>query len=129
MGLFLETYYSDGTWGPEPTADRWLGIRIHDSDFATVTFSPAPAILGLFYLGFQPRDYFENPAESADVFITAEAQALATWAWPATPHTDALAGLMAEDSVEESIDDFVEDTVVRLLELLELPVPAQLEVE
>jgi hypothetical protein len=129
VGLFLETYYSDGTWGSEPTGERWLGIRIHDSDFATVTYSPAPAILGLFYLGFQPRDYFENPTESGDVFIPAEAQALATWAWPATPDKDALAELMAEDGVEDPIDDFVEDTVVRLLELLGLPVPAELEVE
>ena len=129
MGLFLETYYADGIWRAEPTGDRWLGIRIHDSDFATVTYSPAPAILGLFYLGFQPRDYFENPSESGDVLIEAEAQALASWASPATPDKDALAALMAADGVEEPIDDFVEDTVVTLLELLGLPLPPELAVE
>ena len=129
MGLFLETYYADGTWGAEPTGNRWLGIRIHDSDFATVTYSPAPAILGLFYLGFQPRDYFENPSESGDVLIEAEAQALASWASPTTPDKDALAALMAADGVEEPIDDFVEDTVVTLLGLLGLPLPPELVVE
>ena len=130
MGRFEQYVYSNGKWSDTAEASPWLGIAIHDSDFATVGFELAPGRSGLFYLGFQPRDYFDSPDESADVDIQEQAATLAEWAHQAlsvSVDPARIASIMAVEGVEEPIDVFVEETVIRLLRLLELPLPADLE--
>ncbi|MBW8764621.1 MAG: hypothetical protein JF592_18920 [Microbacterium sp.] len=78
MGRFQKNVYSNSAWSEAASGSDWLSIDIHDSDFATVEFCPKSG-QGLFYLRFEPRDYFEEPAASADVDVRAEARALADW--------------------------------------------------
>ena len=129
MGRFEKYVFSNGAWSELAEGSPWLGISIHDSDFATVGFQLSPDRTGLFYLGYQPRDYFDNADESADVDPIAEATTLAQWAnevLSVTVDPAQIVPLMAEDQVEEPIDDFVEETVIRLLRLLQLPLPEDL---
>jgi len=80
----------------------------------------------LAYLGFQPRDYFEDPRASADVDLEAQAVGLASWALTVAEtevDPNVIRSLLAKDSVEEPMDVFVEETVVRLLESLGVPLP------
>lgn len=134
MGSF-GTYRFDGqrwtaTDGP-PTGDPappgpHLTVEVYDSDYATVTYQPADGAAGACYLGFQPRDYFEDPAESPEVDLDAEAQGLVTWAdqhMGAAPDLAAVRGLLAEEAVDEPLDVFVEVTVGRLCSALGLPMP------
>ena len=79
MGYFGRFVYSGGAWRDEPAAEAFLAVDIHDSDIATVDFR-SPATGGRFYLGFQPRDYWEDPDASAPVDADAEAAGLSTWA-------------------------------------------------
>jgi hypothetical protein len=125
VGYFGRFVYSDGAWRDEPTAEAFLAVDIHDSDIATVDFR-SPATAGRFYLGFQPRDYWEDPDASAPVDADAEAAGLSTWVSEVldvrVPAAQ-IRPLLAEDGAEEPRDDFVEQTVIRLIELLQLPVP------
>ncbi|HEX7834892.1 MAG TPA: hypothetical protein VF479_05430 [Pseudolysinimonas sp.] len=129
MGLFLTKTFSGGVWTDDEVAEApSLKIDIHDSDFATVVYSRADG-QGLVYLGFQPRDYFEDPAASAPVDIDDQARGLSAWARDATGSDVDLAGvreLLAEEDIDEPLDDFVEDTVVRLLAVLNIPNPPEL---
>ena len=77
MGSFESYIYADGTWGVSATADPWLSIALHDSDFAAVRYSPAPEGFGLFYVGYQPSDYFNSPGDSGAVDIDGEAAGFA----------------------------------------------------
>ena len=110
----------------------FLTIEIHDSDLATVSYEPGPASGGLAYLGFQPRDYFEDPGASEDVDLNVQEAGLAAWAHGATGSSveaKSIRPLLAEDEVEDPEDDFVEETAIRFIELLGLPpLPVQ-EVE
>ena len=56
------------------------GISVHDSDIATVGYRPSECATGRFYLGFQPRDYFEDPTASDPVDLRAEAECFSVWA-------------------------------------------------
>lgn len=126
MGTFATHIFSNGAWGGTTAGDSWLSIDIHDSDIATIEYSPAPTGLGKFYMGFQPRDYFEDPTASSDVDNASEATAFVAWAdqvLGVSISADSLLPLMAEDSAEDPMDDFVGETVERLLTLLQLPVP------
>ena len=130
MGSFEKYLYSDGAWTDSSAGRTWLSISVHDSDIATIEYSPAPQGLGLVYLGFQPRDYFEDPAASEDVDLEGESGALAAWAQTAVSSSatsEQIRPLLAENDVEEPDDDFVEDTVIRLLHILGVPLPADLE--
>ena len=94
---------------------------MHDSDIATVDYAPAPEGLGRFYLGFQPRDYFDDPFESAPVDLAAEAEAFAEWALlvgAVDVEAKHVRRLLAEEHVEEPEDTFVEETVERLVRLV-----------
>jgi hypothetical protein len=129
MGSFEKYIYSNGAWVAPTDDSPWLGFDVHDSDFATVRFHPTSGAVGLFYLGYQPRDYFEDPSASEDVDLPLEAGALSRWAQETlavTVDTADILQLMAEEDVEEAFDVFVEETVVRLLHLLEIPVPEDL---
>ncbi|MDP9441419.1 MAG: hypothetical protein M3P34_04410 [Actinomycetota bacterium] len=130
MGLFARFTHSTGQWREaEPADEPYLSIDVHDSDIATVDYRPAPPGLGRFYLGVEPRIYFEDPTASDTVDREAEAKGFSQWARDVhgrdVDPADVLA-LMAADSDEdddEPEDAFVEDTVDRLLGLVGLPLP------
>ena len=129
MGLFARFVYSDGAWRDDEAADGLLAIDIHDSDIATIDFRSATT-RGRFYLGFQPRDYWEDPKASEVVDADTETANFGAWAEEALGvHVTAaeIRPLLADDGAEEPADDFVEETVVRLIRLLRLPIPNELE--
>ena len=100
-----------------------MTVEIHDSDIATISYVPGPQSGGRVHLGFQPRDYFEDPSASGEVDLDEQAAGLVAWALVATGNTvepDAIRALLAEDGAEEPLDDFVEDTAGRLFEMLGL---------
>lgn len=117
--------YSGGTWGGDPTATPSLTVEVQHGDIAVVDYAPSPTSAGRFYLGFQPRDFFDDPAESDPVDIDAEAEGFAAWA-ELVGVDDVQPGevrrLMAVEGREPD-DTFVEETVVRLLRLVNLPLP------
>ena len=62
MGLFATLAYSDGRWTRgRPTAVPFLLVDVHDGDVATVDYRFADASGGRFYLGWEPRIYFDEP--------------------------------------------------------------------
>lgn len=125
MGTSEKFQYGGGAWGGDLAATPSLEIEVLDSDIAVIDYRPAPEGLGRFYLGFQPRDLYDDPAESEPVDIEGEAEAFATWA-EAVGALDVqpaeVRRLMAVEG-EEPEDTFVEETVVRLLRLVGLSVP------
>jgi hypothetical protein len=128
VGFFGRFVYSDGAWRDDPTAEAFLAVDIHDSDIATVDFRSATAA-GRFYLGFQPRDYWADPDASDAVDADSEAAGLSAWAnevLGVSVSAEQIRPLLAEDGVEDPEDDFVEGTVMRLIQLLRLPVPEEL---
>ena len=129
MGYFGTFIFRDGQWQQRSGAGPELVVDVHDSDIATIDYRPAPPGLGRFYLGHQPRDFFADPEASQPVDVPAEVDAFVGWAAQTlgrAPEPAALRPLVAEDGAGEPEDDAVEDTVVRLLDLLGLPVPEEL---
>jgi len=131
MGFFGRFSYVDGAWvGDEPTAEPSLVIDIHDSDIATVDYTPATGATGRFYLGVEPRIYFEDDGASAPVDTAAEARGFAEWVRRVQGRDvepAAVEELMAvDDESDEPEDAFVEETVERLLVLAGLPLPEAL---
>lgn len=124
MGFSGTFVFSDGHWNGNTTEDRYLAIDIQDSDIATVDYR-ADGEGGRFYLGFQPSDYFEDPSASEPIDVGEEASRFAAWAQEhlgATASDADLRPLLAEVG-DEPEEDFVEETVARLLGLLGLPIP------
>lgn len=132
MGNFETSVFASGSWKNGEGTDWRLRISVHDSDFATVDYRPVAGSSGRFYLGFQPRDYFEDPTTSDPVDLQAESSGLSQWASVVlgtnVTSTELLA-LMAPECVEDPLDDFVEDTLVRLLNRLGMPLPTWLATE
>jgi hypothetical protein len=123
--VFRQRSWVDGA----DTEDGDLTIDIHDSDIATLAYEPSSG-QGFFYLGFQPRDYFEDEEASARFDLDAEASAFASWAnevLDVEMPAGQIRPLLADDEEEEPDDDFVEETVGRLLSLLRLPLPPGFE--
>jgi hypothetical protein len=134
MGFFGKFAYSNGQWaGENPSGSPSLVVDIHDSDIATVDYSPSDGATGRFYLGTEPRIYFDDEAASAPVDRAVEARAFAKWVGQVTgrDHSpDTFEELMASDDADaEPLDVFVEDTVQKLLELAGLPLPSALALE
>lgn len=128
MGYFGKLAYSDGRWSfGAPTAVPFLLVDVHDSDIATIDYRAADASGGRFYLGYEPRIYFEEPDAGDPVDTAAEAAGFARWAKDAAG-TDVDPGdvqrLMAAPDGAPPADAFVEETVERLLTLAALPLPA-----
>lgn len=125
MGSFESYVYADGTWGDSATDDPWLSIALHDSDFATVRYSPAPEGLGLFYVGYQPSDYFQSPGDNDAVDTDGEAEGFAAWASSVSDAdvaaSDVLPFVAPGHRVGDPEDVFVEETIDRLLVTLGLP--------
>jgi hypothetical protein len=126
LGYFGKFVYSNERWSQDAGGHVYLSIDIHDSDFATITYSPAVSGKGVCYLGMQPRDYFADTTASEPVDVAAEASGLAIWARQTLDQDvdiEALRPLLAQAGDIEPQDDFVEKTVHRFLDLLHLPVP------
>ena len=128
MGLFATFTHSDGHWQEsEPVSEPYLSIDVHDSDIATVDYRPAPNATGRFFLGIEPRLYFEDDTASEPVDREAEANGFAQWARQVhgrdVDPADVLALMASESEDDESEEDFVEETVDRLLHLVGLPLP------
>lgn len=127
MGYFGKLAYSDGRWSfGGPTAVPFLLVDVHDSDVATIDYRSADATGGRFYLGYEPRIYFEEPDAGDPVATQAEAQTFTRWVKDAAGtdvDPDDVRRLMATPDGAPPAEDFVEETVEKLLELAGLPLP------
>ena len=127
MGLFGKFAYSAGRWSTEgPTAVPFLLLDIHDSDVATVDYRAADATGGRFFLGYEPRFYFDEQDSAAPVDTAAEAEGFTRWVLESEGKAvDAaeVQQLMASPEGAPPEDDVVEDTVLRLVALAGLPAP------
>jgi hypothetical protein len=129
VGYFGTFIYRDGAWREHGGGERELVLDIHDSDIATVDYRPAPPGLGRFYLGHQPRDYFEDPEASGPVDVPAEVDGFVGWAADtlgSAPDPSDVRVLIADDGTAP-LDDFVEDSAATLIALLGLPLPPALD--
>lgn len=129
MGHFGKYAYSAGRWSTGgPTAVPFLLIDIHDSDIATVDYRAADASGGRFFLGCEPRFYFEESDAAMPVDTAAESAGFARWVKDATgTNVDPadVQQLMAPTEAAPIREDdvVVEETVGRLLALAGLPQP------
>ena len=125
MGLFATLAYSDGRWsGGRPTAVPFLLVDVHDSDIATVDYRFADATGGRFFLGYEPRVYFEQPDAALPVDVPAEAAGFARWVRDAAERDidpGDVQRLMAAPDGAPPQDEVVEETVDRLVALAGLP--------
>ncbi len=127
MGYFGKLAYSEGRWRTGgPTAVPFLLIDVHDSHIATVDYRAADATGGRFFLGYEPRIYFDEPDAGHPVDTHAEAQGFADWVRDAEGtdvDPDEVRQLMASPSGDPPQDEVVEQTVEKLLALAGLPLP------
>jgi hypothetical protein len=127
VGYFGKLAYSDGQWSSgRPTAVPFLLIDVHDSDIATVDYCAADATGGRFFLGYEPRFYFDEPDAGEQVDTRTEAEGFTRWVHDAEGRAvdpDEVQRLMASPSGAPPEDDAVEETVERLLTLAGLPLP------
>jgi hypothetical protein len=125
VGFFGQLAYSAGRWSAgRPTAVPFLLIDVHDSRIATVDYRAADATGGRFYLGYEPRTYFEEPDASDPVDTGREAEGFAQWVRSAEGgEVDPIEvqRLMAAPDGAPPEDENVEMTVDRLLRLAGLP--------
>jgi hypothetical protein len=129
VGLFGKFAYSAGRWSTDgPTAVPFLLVDVHDSGIATVDYRAADATGGRFFLGYEPRFYFDEPGAGFPVDVVAESAGFAEWARETTG-TDVdpaeVQRLMASPDGTPPAEEVavVEETVERLLQLAGLPAP------
>jgi hypothetical protein len=129
VGLFGKFAYSAGRWSTDgPTAVPFLLVDIHDSGVATIDYRRADASGGRFFLGYEPRFYFDDPGAAPPVDTGAEAAGFADWAREAAGadlDPAEVLPLMAspEGAPPPAEIAVVEETVERLLALAGLPAP------
>jgi hypothetical protein len=127
VGLFGKFAYSAGRWSTGgPTAVPFLLVDVHDGRIATVDYRAADASGGRFFLGYEPRIYFEEPDAGDPVDTAAESAGFARWALEAEGATVEPADvqrLMASPDGAPPEDEVVQDTVVRLAALAGIPAP------
>ena len=125
--MFGTFAYSEGRWTRgRPTAVPFLVLDVHDSDVATVDYRSADASGGRFYLGYEPRFYFDEADAGTPVDTQAEAEGFTRWVREAEGRDldpVEIRPLLASPTGTPPEDETVEDTVVRLLGLAGLPVP------
>ena len=127
MGYFGKHAFSSGRWTTgAPTAVPFLLLDVHDSDIATLDYRAADASGGRFFLGYEPRIYFDEPDAATPVDVAAEAQGFARWVRETSGveiDPAEVAELMAAPDGAPPRDEVVEETVERLLALARLPRP------
>jgi hypothetical protein len=127
VGFSGRLAFSDGRWSSGgPTAVPFLLLDVHESDIATLDYRSADASGGRFFLGNEPRIYFEEPDAAAPVDVPAEADGFARWVREATgAEVDAgeVAALLAAPDGAPPGHERVEESVERLLALAGLPLP------
>ena len=127
MGLFGRFAYSEGRWSTDgPTAVPFLLVDVHDSGLATVDYRSADASGGRFYLGYEPRFYFDEPDAGVPVDTVAEADGFAAWVREATEREidpAEIRPLLASPEGVPPTDENVEETVAKLLAVAGLPTP------
>jgi hypothetical protein len=127
MGSFGKYAYSEGRWSTDgPTAVPFLLVDVHDSRIATIDYRSADASGGRFFLGYEPRFYFDEPDAGHRVDTAAEADGFSRWVKDvsdADVDPDDLQQLMASPSGVPPDDEVVEQTLERLLTLAGLPLP------
>jgi hypothetical protein len=128
VGLFGKFAYSEGRWSTDgPTAVPFLLLDVHDGDVVTVDYRCADASGGRFYLGYEPRFYFDERDSADPVDTAAEAEAFAAWAGEAggraADPADIQRLMASPEGAPPPADVPVEETVQRLLELVGLPAP------
>lgn len=131
MGFSGKFFFDGSVWVAEaPRAHPFLIVEVHDSDIAAVDYQPAEGAAGRFYLGYQPRTFFEDPSASELVDNAAESTGFVIWlreVRDVVVEPSAVEELLAVDDDEyEPDNDFAEDTVWRLLALAQLPAPEAL---
>ena len=134
MGLFATFGYVNGAWiSGDVDGAPSLVIDIHDSDIAAVRYSPAAGASGRFYLGVEPRIYFEDEAASEPVDAAAEASGFVGWIREVNGRdvdpASVEALLASPNPDDDPVDVFVEETVEKLLDLVGLPLPKELQPE
>jgi hypothetical protein len=119
--------YSAGRWSTgRPTAVPFLLVDVHDSRIATVDYRGADASGGRFFLGYEPRVYFEEPDAAPPVDTAAESAGFAAWVREAQGRDvdpAQVRSLLASPDGAPPPDEVVEETVQRLLRLAGLPLP------
>jgi hypothetical protein len=127
VGLFGKFAYSAGRWsGGGPTAVPFLLVDVHDSRIATIDYRGADASGGRFFIGYEPRHYFEEPNASPPVDTQAEAEGFAQWVKEAEDRDVDPADirpLMASPDGAPPQDEVVQETLERLMKLAGLPSP------
>jgi hypothetical protein len=127
MGRFGMFAYSAGRWSRgRPTAVPFLLVDVHDSGMATVDYRAADASGGRFFLGYEPRFYFDERDATPPVDTQAEAEGFARWLRNAEGRDvdpAEVQPLMASPDGAPPEDDVVEETLERLLALAGLPAP------
>ena len=128
MGLFGKFAFSVGRWSTDgPTAVPFLLLDVHDGDVVTVDYRFADASGGRFFLGYEPRFYFDEPDSAAPVDTAAEAEGFAAWVREAgggeVDPVEVRQLMASPEGAPPAADVPVEQTVERLLGLAGLPVP------
>ena len=78
--MFGTFAYSEGRWTRgRPTAVPFLLLDVHDSDVATIDYRSPDASGGRFYLGYEPRYYFDEADAGTPVDTQAEAEGFTRW--------------------------------------------------
>jgi hypothetical protein len=148
MGFSGAYVYSGGQWTSlerrqrSEFAEPWLMVDVHDSDFTTVTYSPAEPGTGVVYLGQAPNS---PQATTSQADAERAAEGLARW-WAGLHETDdeefdakrrQIAAYLARDPSSDQpkpgdggerdpAEIFAELKTTRFLVALDLPVPEAL---
>jgi hypothetical protein len=127
MGFFGRFSYSDGRWSTgSPTAVPFLLVDVHDSDVATVDYRFGDASGGRFFLGYEPRFYFDERDAAPPVDTVAESAGFARWVREVEGREvdpDDVQRLMASPEGAPPEHDVVEEALEELLTLVGLPAP------
>ncbi len=125
--MFGTFAYSEGRWSRgRPTAVPFLLLDVHDSDVATVDYRSPDASGGRFYLGYEPRFYFDEADAGSPVDTQAQAEGFTRWVRDAGGRDvdpAEVRPLLASPTGTPPEDETVEETVERLLGLAGLPLP------